>query len=105
MCWTDESGAAETSRMVITPTPRASRAHPPGAAHVALLVAATAMAPAAWGTTYAVTTEFLPPDQPMFSALMRSLPGGLVLVLATRCLPRGDWWWKAAALGALNIGG
>ncbi|WP_211658678.1 EamA family transporter [Phytoactinopolyspora halophila] len=68
------------------------------------LIAATALAPASWGTTYSVTTEFLPPDHPLFAALMRSLPGGLILILATRALPRGMWWWKAAALGALNIG-
>ncbi|EPH44654.1 EamA family transporter [Streptomyces aurantiacus] len=68
------------------------------------LIAATALAPAAWGTTYAVTTELLPPDHPLFAALLRSLPGGLLLLLVTRTLPRGDWWWKAAVLGALNIG-
>ncbi|MFD5702338.1 EamA family transporter [Streptomyces lasiicapitis] len=68
------------------------------------LIAATALAPASWGTTYAVTTELLPPDHPLFAALLRSLPGGLLLLLITRTLPRGDWWWKAAVLGALNIG-
>lgn len=64
----------------------------------------TALAPAAWGTTYAVTAEWLPPDRPMFSAAMRSLPVGLALLLWTRQLPRGEWWWKAAVLGLLNIG-
>lgn len=68
------------------------------------LIAATALAPASWGTTYAVTTEFLPPDHPLFAALMRSLPAGLLLVLVTRTLPARAWWWKAAVLGALNIG-
>ncbi|MFJ7272803.1 EamA family transporter [Streptomyces sp. NPDC099050] len=67
------------------------------------LIAATALAPAAWGTTYAVTTELLPPEHPLFAALLRSLPGGLLLVLVARVLPRGAWWWKAAVLGTLNI--
>jgi probable blue pigment (indigoidine) exporter len=58
----------------------------------------------AWGTTYSVTTELLPPGHPLFAALMRSLPLGLVAVAITRTLPRGDWWWKAATLGVLNIG-
>ncbi|POX53564.1 EamA family transporter [Streptomyces sp. Ru71] len=64
----------------------------------------TALAPVSWGTTYAVTTEFLPPDRPLFTGLMRALPAGLLLLALTRVLPRGAWWGKAAALGALNIG-
>ncbi|MGC0377261.1 putative blue pigment (indigoidine) exporter [Streptomyces sp. SAI-229] len=35
---------------------------------------------------------------------MRALPAGLVLLALVRVLPRGTWWWKAAVLGALNIG-
>lgn len=68
----------------------------------ALLI--SAVAPAAWGTTYLVTEEFLPPDRPLFSALMRALPAGLLLLAVQRTLPRGDWWWKAAILGLCNIG-
>ncbi|HEX5532697.1 MAG TPA: EamA family transporter [Actinomycetales bacterium] len=68
------------------------------------MIIATALAPVAWGTTYAVTTELLPPERPLFAALMRSLPGGLILVLLAGALPRGDWWWKASVLGVLNIG-
>ncbi|MBV7694723.1 EamA family transporter [Streptomyces sp. TRM70350] len=67
-------------------------------------VALTALAPAAWGTTYAVTTELLPPGHPLFAGLMRALPAGLVGLALTRVLPRGDWWWKAVVLGVLNIG-
>lgn len=67
-------------------------------------IALTALAPISWGTTYAVTTEFLPPDRPLFTALLRALPAGLVLLALTRVLPRGAWWWKATVLGALNIG-
>jgi len=64
----------------------------------------TALAPVSWGTTYAVTTEFLPADRPLFTGLMRALPAGLVLLAIARVLPRGVWWGKAAVLGALNIG-
>jgi probable blue pigment (indigoidine) exporter len=68
----------------------------------ALLI--TAITPAVWGTTYAVTTEFLPPGRPLLSGLLRALPAGLLLLAATRTLPRGPWWWKSAVLGTLNIG-
>ncbi|WP_432082038.1 EamA family transporter [Streptomyces sp. WAC 04229] len=68
------------------------------------LIALTALAPVSWGTTYAVTTEFLPPDRPLFTGLARALPAGLLLLALARVLPRGAWWWKAVVLGALNIG-
>ncbi|MFD9796682.1 EamA family transporter [Streptomyces sp. NPDC059070] len=67
-------------------------------------IALTALAPVSWGSTYAVTTEFLPADRPLFTGMMRALPAGLALLAVTRRLPRGEWWWKAAVLGALNIG-
>ncbi|WP_354670863.1 EamA family transporter [Actinomadura sp. DC4] len=57
-----------------------------------------------WGSTYAVTTEFLPPGRPLFTALMRALPAGLALLAVTRTLPRGAWIGRAAVLGTLNIG-
>jgi probable blue pigment (indigoidine) exporter len=74
------------------------------AANRTTLIALTALAPASWGTTYAVTTQFLPPDRPLFTGLVRALPAGLLLLAITRVLPRGAWWWKSAVLGALNIG-
>ncbi|MDN0196869.1 EamA family transporter [Streptomyces sp. S.PNR 29] len=74
------------------------------AANRAALIAATALAPVSWGTTYAVTTQFLPADRPLFTGLMRALPAGLLVLALARVLPRGAWWWKAAVLGALNIG-
>ena len=64
----------------------------------------TAVAPAAWGTTYIVTEKLLPPDRPLFAALVRALPVGLALLAWRRQLPRGDWWWKATVLGLFNIG-
>ncbi|MFF3345170.1 EamA family transporter [Streptomyces sp. NPDC002779] len=68
------------------------------------ITAVTALAPVSWGTTYYVTTEFLPPDRPLFTGLMRALPAGLLLLALARVLPRGAWWGRAAVLGALNIG-
>ncbi|MFG2328670.1 EamA family transporter [Streptomyces sp. NPDC048604] len=70
----------------------------------AAVVALTALAPVSWGSTYYVTTEFLPPDRPLFTGLMRALPAGLMLLALTRKLPTGAWWGKAAVLGSLNIG-
>ena len=67
-------------------------------------LALTAVAPAAWGTTYLVTEMFLPPDRPLFAALVRALPAGLLLLAVRRSLPHGEWWWKSAVLGALNFG-
>ncbi len=64
----------------------------------------TAVAPAAWGTTYIVTDRLLPPDRPLFAALVRALPIGLLLLAWRRRLPRGAWWGKAVVLGLCNIG-
>jgi len=64
----------------------------------------TALGPAIWGSTYLVTSQWLPPGQPLLSGVIRALPAGLVLALLGRRLPRGAWWWKAAVLGILNIG-
>ncbi|MCB0954886.1 MAG: EamA family transporter [Ilumatobacter sp.] len=66
--------------------------------------ALTGLAPAAWGLTYIVTTELLPPGRPLLAATLRALPAGLLLAAVARRRPRGTWWWKAAVLGALNIG-
>jgi probable blue pigment (indigoidine) exporter len=66
--------------------------------------ALTALAPIAWGTTYVVTTELLPPDRPLLAALLRALPAGLLALALARTLPTGAWWARAAVLGTLNIG-
>jgi probable blue pigment (indigoidine) exporter len=64
----------------------------------------TALAPMFWGSTYIVATEWLPSGYPLFIALMRALPIGLLLCLALRQWPKGAWWWRSAVLGFLNIG-
>lgn len=67
-------------------------------------IATTAVAPMVWGTTYIVTTHLLPPGHPLFAALMRTLPAGLIALAIARQLPRGNWWWKSLVLGGLNMG-
>lgn len=64
----------------------------------------TACAPVIWGSTYIVTSEFLPPDRPFTAALIRALPAGLLLLLITRQLPQKRFWWRLVVLSALNIG-
>ena len=64
----------------------------------------TAIAPLIWGSTYLVTTEFLPPNRPFTAALIRVLPAGLLLLAWTRRLPRRGEWGFVALLGFLNIG-
>ncbi len=64
----------------------------------------TALGPATWGSTYLVTTQWLPPGRPLLDATVRALPAGLLIVAGTRVLPSGAWWAKAAVLGTLNIG-
>ncbi|WP_369182918.1 EamA family transporter [Streptomyces sp. Y1] len=68
------------------------------------IAATAALAPAAWGTTYLVTTQLLPEGRPLLLAALRALPAGLLLLLLGRKLPKGRWWGRAAVLGMLNIG-
>lgn len=66
-------------------------------------VLVTALAPAIWGTTYFVTTEFLPHGYPFHVAMLRALPTGVLLLLLVRKLPEGIWWPRSLILGALNF--
>jgi probable blue pigment (indigoidine) exporter len=56
-----------------------------------------------WGSTYYVTTEFLPAGYPLTVAMLRALPIGLLLLLVVRKLPSGVWWWRVLLLGGLNF--
>jgi probable blue pigment (indigoidine) exporter len=58
-----------------------------------------ALAPMIFGTTYLLTSDFLPPDRPLLAALLRSLPTGLILVVGTR--PPDRRW--LARLGVLSV--
>ena len=64
----------------------------------------TALAPIAWGSGYYVTEAYLPPNRPLFGAMVRALPFGLLLLALRPGLPRGVWWWRSLVLGTLNIG-
>ncbi|BDZ42446.1 hypothetical protein GCM10025865_17450 [Paraoerskovia sediminicola] len=64
----------------------------------------TALAPVAWGSTYLVTREWLPADAPLWGAVLRALPAGLLLLALRPRLPHGRWWWRSAVLGTLTSG-
>lgn len=63
----------------------------------------TALAPAIWGSTYFVTTAFLPDGYPVTVAMLRALPAGLLLLVIVRTLPGPAWWGRVFLLGALNF--
>ena len=63
----------------------------------------TAIAPAIWGSSYIVTTEFLPNFSPITVAMLRALPAGMLLLVIVRRFPTGIWWLRIFVLGALNI--
>ena len=50
-------------------------------------IALTAIAPLVWGSTYFVTTEFLPSGYPVTMAALRALPAGLLLLVLAPRLP------------------
>jgi len=64
----------------------------------------TSLAPLLWGTSYWVTTEFLPPNRPLLSAVLRVVPAGLLFVAVSRWFPPREWWGKIVVLGLLNFG-
>lgn len=63
----------------------------------------TALVPLFFGSTYAVTVLALPPGRPLFTAAVRALPAGILLLLAVPRRPQGIWWTRLAILGSLNI--
>lgn len=69
--------------------------------YVELMLAA--MAPIIWGSTYIVTTQLLPQGYPLTASVLRALPAGLLLLMATRQLPPRAWLGRIAVLGALNF--
>lgn len=66
-------------------------------------IAITALAPIIWGSSYIVTTQFLPNLDPVTISLLRALPAGLILLCLVRQLPHGNWIGKMFVLGALNF--
>lgn len=66
-------------------------------------LAITALAPLVWGSSYIVTTQFLPNLDPLTVSVLRALPAGLLLLCLVRQVPQGHWIWKMFVLGALNF--
>ena len=64
----------------------------------------TALAPLIWGSTYWVTSQWLPPDRPFTAALLRVLPAGLLLLGWTRGWPARASWGRLLGVSVLNIG-
>ena len=64
----------------------------------------TAVVPLIWGSTYLVTTQWLPPGLPFTAGVLRVLPAGLLLLLWTRHLPQRHEWPRLLLLSLLNIG-
>jgi probable blue pigment (indigoidine) exporter len=62
-----------------------------------------ALAAAIWGTSYIFITTMLP-HNPIFTAAIRALGGGIPLLLLYRQLPQRSWWGKVILLGTLNCG-
>lgn len=65
---------------VTTPIP-AAQSHASEATNRVGWTALTAIVPMVWGTTYIVTTHMLPEGHPLFAAMMRALPAGLIALL------------------------
>jgi len=64
----------------------------------------TALTPAIWGTTYAVTTLLLP-DQPVgWMVIFRVLPAGLMLLALSRRWLTWFWYGRALTLGFAILG-
>lgn len=68
------------------------------------LTLTAALAPIVWGTTYLVTTQFLPPDRPMTASVLRAVPAGLLLLSLAPGVPPAGWRLKIYILATLNIG-
>ena len=63
-----------------------------------------ALTPIIFGTTYLLTTEFLPPGRPLLAGLMRSLPTGLVLIIGSP-IPNRQWLARFFVLSVLYASG
>ena len=79
-------------------TPETADQHSGGWGYVA------ALTPIIFGTTYLLTTEFLPPGRPLLASLMRSLPTGLVLIIGSP-IPNRRWLARFFVLSVLYASG
>jgi probable blue pigment (indigoidine) exporter len=86
-----------TARSAAAPTTAADQ-HTGGWGYLA------ALTPIIFGTTYLLTTNFLPPGRPLLAGLMRSLPTGLVLIIGSHIPPR-RWMARFFVLSVLYASG
>ena len=86
----------------MTAEARRDRRHPIGTPADGDTLAA--LTPIIFGTTYVLTTEFLPPGRPLLAALMRSLPTGLVLIIGSP-IPSRRWMARFFVLSVLYASG
>lgn len=63
----------------------------------------TASAPVIWGSTYIVTTQFLPDGFPLMVGALRALPAGLLLLAVVHRLPPRELVGRIFLLGAFNF--
>ena len=69
-----------------------------------VLILIAAIAPLSWGTTFFVTTEYMPADAAYWIGFWRALPIGAVWLLYIRHWPRREWWLKLLVVSACNVG-
>lgn len=86
-----------TAKSAVAPTTAADQ-HTGGWGYLA------ALTPIIFGTTYLLTTNFLPPGRPLLAGLMRSLPTGLVLIIGSHIPPR-RWMARFFVLSVLYASG
>lgn len=67
------------------------------------LVAVATVGPVLLASAYLLITTL--PTAPLWNAVTRVLPAGLLLFALHPMLPRGVWWWRSMVLGTLNFAG
>lgn len=70
--------------------------------HPTTVAAICALGPCLLGTAFLATQNL--PNSPLWNAVERVLPAGLVLIAIRPALPKGQWWARSALLGVLNFG-
>ncbi|KZL21052.1 putative DMT superfamily transporter inner membrane protein [Pseudovibrio axinellae] len=63
----------------------------------------TALTPAIWGTTYAITILLLPAQDPVWMVVYRLLPAGLLLLAFAPGLLSARWMQRAMIIGLTNL--
>lgn len=64
----------------------------------------TALTPAIWGTTYAITSLLLPAEDPVWMVVYRLLPAGLLLLMIRPGVLSAQWMKRAMLMGCTSFG-